>query len=410
MNHPVSSGVQQLSSPSGLPPQLQQQPGKNSSPPQQPLVGSQQQLTLRGGLAQPPLHQQPPSGGLPLSQQSLIGRPSTQQTPTDFKPAQHSLGGPASHQQPPTGLQPQPPLVGLSHHQPPTGFHQPQPSLIGPSHQQPPTGPPPQQQVSAGPPLSQQLLPGLSPPRQPPTAFSTSQQVTTGPHLPVSQQQRTTNQANLQHSMGSTSLPQQQQQPPIGFPPLQQQPPQSQAGGFPPAQQIPRPNQTHFPGSQPPLNHQPPVPGQLPHTSQFGQRPSQNQFSQPPLPGALPGQQLPLGPNQLNSQMQGMNLSGPAGARQYPGAPKGTANGDNTYNGPQMPPPMNQQQYINGQQQMRGPQAPGGYPPMPGQPGVVPALGGYPQPGYQQSQQQPKRLDPDQMPSPVSKHKFLEIN
>jgi hypothetical protein len=41
---------------------------------------------------------------------------------------------------------------------------------------------------------------------------------------------------------------------------------------------------------------------------------------------------------------------------------KGVMNGDN---GPHMPPPLTQQQYMNGQQ-MRAPPGPG-YPPMPGQ-------------------------------------------
>ena len=126
--------------------------------------------------------------------------------------------------------------------------------------------------------------------------------------------------------------------------------------------------------------------------------PPNRQYNQPPLPGQpmpgpnqppLPGQP-PLGPNQLANQMQGMNL-GPG--RQYPGS---TINGEG---GPHMPPPLNQQQYMNGQQ-MRAPPGPG-YPPMPGQqPAPGGGVGSYPQPAYQQPQQA-RRLDPDQMPSPV---------
>jgi hypothetical protein len=81
---------------------------------------------------------------------------------------------------------------------------------------------------------------------------------------------------------------------------------------------------------------------------------------------------------------------------------KGVMNGDN---GPHMPPPLTQQQYMNGQQ-MRAPPGPG-YPPMPGQQPGPGGLGAYPQPAYQQPQQA-KRLDPDQMPSPVSIHSYKD--
>lgn len=149
--------------------------------------------------------------------------------------------------------------------------------------------------------------------------------------------------------------------------------------------------------------------------NQFGQPLNKNQYGQPPLPGGgggsvqnqfgappLPGQP-PINPNQLSNQMQGMNLGGP---RQYPGASVGLKSGLD--GGPHMPPPLSQQQQnlVNGQQ-LRSPQAPG-YPPMPGQGGGQGGYppqggmqgGGYPQGGYQQAQQ--RRLDPDQMPSPVS--------
>lgn len=161
------------------------------------------------------------------------------------------------------------------------------------------------------------------------------------------------------------------------FNPPQQQQQQSQFGPIPPQNQF----------NQPPLNK-----------NQYGPPPlssGQNQFGPPPLPG-----QPPLNPNNLANQMQGMNLSGP---RQYPGALKSGLDG-----GPHMPPPLSQQQQnlVNGQQ-LKSPQTQG-YPPMPGQGGMQGAYpqggavpGGYPQSGYQQAQQ--RRLDPDQMPSPVSK-------
>lgn len=172
---------------------------------------------------------------------------------------------------------------------------------------------------------------------------------------------------------------------PPGKPNFGQLPPQPQSDHFnPPPLQPPfgQPPQNQF--GQPPLLNktqygQPPLPG---GQNQFGQPPSQ--FGQPPLPG--PPQ---MNPSQLANQMQGMNLGGP---RQYPGAAPMKSGLDS---GPHMPPPLSQQQQnlVNGQQ-LRSPQAPG-YPPVPGQGGP----GGYPQSGYQQAQQ--RRLDPDQMPSPV---------
>ncbi|XP_060519788.1 protein transport protein Sec24C isoform X2 [Cylas formicarius] len=175
------------------------------------------------------------------------------------------------------------------------------------------------------------------------------------------------------------------------------------------------------PSQQPPIN--PPLPGTAPVAGAhpIGQRPRQQNY--PPMPGTQlppnqfppqsnlppgggyrPGQLPPMpnqpasGPNQLSSQFQGMNLGGP---HQYlPNQGNQFKNVMNGENGPHMPPPLNQQPFINGQQQqqqMRGPQAPG-FPPMPPQP----MGGGYPQPQYpQQPQQQQKRLDPDQMPSPI---------
>lgn len=91
----------------------------------------------------------------------------------------------------------------------------------------------------------------------------------------------------------------------------------------------------------------------------------------PPLPGQVT-------PDQIAGQMQNMSLSGPR-----PGS---------------MPPPPGSYMppgYMS-QPQARMPQP--GYPPMGPQGGYGQPQGGYAQP---QQQQQQKRLDPDQMPSPI---------
>lgn len=126
------------------------------------------------------------------------------------------------------------------------------------------------------------------------------------------------------------------------------------------------------PGHMPPplAGQMPPMPGQLP--------PKQGQGY--PGPGQFTGQVPPIGgqvngANQLQNQMQGMSLNGPRA-------------------GPHMPPPVNQPGY-GPQAQPWQPPAPG-YQPMPPQPNS-----GYAQPGYPQAAQQQKRLDPDQMPSPI---------
>lgn len=186
-----------------------------------------------------------------------------------------------------------------------------------------------------------------------------------------------------------------------GPPPLSGAPPPSQFSQPPlPGQNMP--SQNHFTQpplsnnqnqfEQPPLSGQPPLLGRPPMPNKMPNQPlpNQNQFGQPPLPGQHMNNQF--GPNQLTNQMQGMHLGGP---RQYP---TGTLKG--TDNGPHMPPPLSQQDSgMMPGQQMRSPSGPG-YPPMPGQGQLPSGPGVYPQSGYQQAQQ--RRLDPDQMPSPVS--------
>lgn len=174
-------------------------------------------------------------------------------------------------------------------------------------------------------------------------------------------------------------------QPSYGQPPMPNQPPIMGQSPMPLSKQPQVPlNRPPMPGhpqmaAHPPIPGHPPMQGHPP-MSGFPPMPNQPYMGQGP---PIPGQQPPMY-NQMTNQMQDLNLGG---QRQYPGP------GVNGESGPHMPPPLNQQGYINGQSKSPG------YPPMAGQP---PMMGGYPQPSYQQQQaQQQRRLDPDQMPSPI---------
>lgn len=170
---------------------------------------------------------------------------------------------------------------------------------------------------------------------------------------------------------GQNAPPQQGMPPQMGrnMPPMQ-----SPMGGMPPMQP-PMGGMPPMPAQNPSLmQKRPPMPGQM-----QGQMPGHmggyNNMNQPPMPAQQGGF------NQMNNQMQNMNISGPYDQK--------TMNGDN---GPHMMPPLSQQQYLNGQQNRPG------YPPMTNQ--GMPNQ--YSQPAYAaQQQQQQKRLNPDQMPSPI---------
>lgn len=164
----------------------------------------------------------------------------------------------------------------------------------------------------------------------------------------------------------------------------------------PPAGMPPRMNQPNIgppPMGQPPMvpppMNQPMVPP--PMTQHSMNQPMAQPMPQHTMAQPMPNQYNNYMPNQLTNQMAGMQI----GQRPYLSPPmKPAMNGENL---PHMPPPLNQNQgFMNGNQP-RSPQ-PMGYPPtmapqMPGGPYA-------PQPSYQQAQQQ-RRLDPDQMPSPV---------
>ncbi|XP_066254197.1 protein transport protein Sec24C [Euwallacea similis] len=211
--------------------------------------------------------------------------------------------------------------------------------------------------------LAGQHVPGMPPmPGQPPSMpviIPPGSQILPGPPIQNNMQSRP--------PMPGQMLPPQSHIPAQGqIPHVQGQLPPHQ-GQMPPHQgQIP-PNQGQIPPHQ---GQMPPLPSQMPPQGQM-----------PPLSNRMPplvGQGPPMQPGHIDStshmanQMQNMSLSG---ARP----------------GPQMPPPLNNQNYMQ-QQQRPMQQGPPGYPPM-GQPGIA---GGYSQPAQQQ-----KRLDPDQMPSPI---------
>lgn len=218
----------------------------------------------------------------------------------------------------------------------------------------------------------------------------------------VPPQQPQFNSAPTQQQQFNSAPPQQPQfnsAPPqpaqfISAPP--QQPPQPQFNSVPP-QQPPQMQFNAVPPQQAPpmMNQPPPMMGQPPprQPNQYGPPPM---MGQPPQPQTQPFNQY--APNQVTQQMQDLNLG--VQKPPFPGGPaRPLMNGEN---GPHMPPPMGQN-YLNGPGQMKPPT----YPPMPGQPPAPtgppgpPGAGGYPQPMYQPQQPQ-KRLDPDQMPSPVS--------
>ncbi|XP_045779677.1 protein transport protein Sec24D isoform X1 [Maniola jurtina] len=220
--------------------------------------------------------------------------------------------------------------------------------------------------------------------------------------------------------------------PPAGFnqpglPPQAGLPKQSgQTGQRPPGQPSQLGPQS-YPGVPPQPGMQQSGMPPLSSMSQSGLPPQSGmqQTGMPPPPGMQqpglppqPGMQQPGLPPQPGMQQPGLQqqpgISQP-GLPPQPGMPQSQYNQYQTMPGlPHMPPPLSQQQYQTpGSQPGYGApaQQPGGYPgmpPMPPQPAQPMAGQGYPpfpaqQPSYNQQYQQPpqKRLDPDQMPSPI---------
>lgn len=381
----ASSGPSNQSS-YGLPPTGQsplsshQQLGQSQLPTRPPLsvqpqASAQQQLPGQ----QPPLSRQQPS----LGQQST--QMQTQfpgQSPFPGQPpfsGQYTSPGKLSGQPPLPGQLPgQTPLPGqLSGQSPLQGQF---PGTL--SGQSPSTGPLPGQSSFPGKLPGQPSGPGQPPlgqqyPRQtslsgPPTLYSPAamQGHLSGP--PMSQG----------HLSGQSTL--------SGQPTLTTQSPygslSSQTGGKPPMT---------TPQAFPPTTGQTTMQGQ----QNFNSPQSINQQNRRVNSPYGPSDHIP-NQYQLSNQMQNMNISGP---KHYSAVPQnGATNGDN---GPHMPPPLNSQQMRSpsGYPPMPGQQssmAQGGYPPQPGYPQQGYPQHGYPQPGFQQQNQQ-RRLDPDQMPSPI---------
>ncbi|XP_059468717.1 protein transport protein Sec24C isoform X2 [Neocloeon triangulifer] len=308
-----------------------------------------------------PGHYPPPPGGYhpqqPYNPQQQMGMPPS------------GPGGPLKPPGPaqgPPGAAPMP-----QYHQPPfqNGMH-PATSPAGPPNTQfPPRGPaPPQPQGQGQPPLTNQMA-GLS---------------LSGP---PTQQHAMAPQMGQQPPWSPQGPPQQMGPPPPGAqpPPHVSQPPQP---GMPPRPGMP-PQQPYVNGSSAPPQ-MPPHGGMQPPPGHY--QPPQG--SMPPMPGAQPpsmGGMPP--PGGMMPPKMGQPPMGPPGA--HMASPSGP-----------MPPPGQQMQPPPGAG-MAGPQGyqQGQMPPRPGfppQPQMDPYGRPMPQqPAYQQQPQQSKRLDPDQMPSPI---------
>lgn len=181
----------------------------------------------------------------------------------------------------------------------------------------------------------------------------------------------TANTGNVPSSQGNFPPSQHGNFPPVTdpgtFKPSGFHPPTSQPGGMPP--------NIYQPGGFPPASSQP---GSFPPTS------SQPGGFAPPPAGSLPGMMPPPPGSQPGSQnMMPPNITSPiqssAYSQNYPGGPAGY-----TQSGPPLTPPGN---------------LPHGYT----QPGGFPAAPRAPTPSGPMSgpSQQPRKLDPDQMPSPI---------
>ncbi|XP_044766723.1 protein transport protein Sec24C isoform X2 [Coccinella septempunctata] len=326
-------------------------------------------------LNQAPLQTRPPLPGQPVVSNQLFGQASRQQpsheqqslqgqTPMAGQPplpgqaqftGQSTLPGKFPGQPPlPMQFPGQPPLPGQLPGQPPLPGQLPgQPPLPGQLLGQPQlpgqvTAPPPMAgQLPGQPPLPGQQFSG-------PPMLSGQQPV---PGQQLSSQQPLSNQYSYgrQTQAGQTG----------GRPPMASQQP------FPPPS-VRQQGQQSYGGPQ-----------------QYNQNSSRNMNS-PYAPSTnLPTQYQ----NQLSNQMQNMNVSG--------NPQNGASNGEMS---PHMPPPPQSQQMKNpsGYPPMQGqqPTMTPGYPPQPGYPQPGYQQHGYPQPGFQQQNQQ-RRLDPDQMPSPI---------
>lgn len=428
-NSAMANGPQHMNGVSTQQDPSRQHPGFYQQP-KQPLpskVGNQ----FHGPPTQQPTQRQSPS---PLQPHNTVVTPPDQQK-QKFPPS----SGLTPQQPPRSGgfpQQPQAPRQGVPIQQ------QQRPGMPPQQHPQRPGIPPQQQQplkVGASPHLQQGSRPGGSHPSQqyPPAPGGTQPQpgaspYSQGSHSPHQHQQMVQQMRDVNlNSAASQPLSSQQQTP--GWPPQpntnttqgqyrgpptgplqttpmapQMAPPTSGPPGPPTMPTMPP---MHQPGFPPPASSGAPPMGSM-SSSPMG-RPNATQM--PPLPGSFPGSQV---------SMSGPSYSGPAGAgvtsltgptlsqaappSQGTGAGmshSGLPGGRRMYPGHHAPPSPVENQPSPGTMGMPSPTGQSMYPgaaPMGGMPSSGPGQHGMgPHSPMNSPMQQQRRIDPDQMPSPI---------
>ncbi|XP_067008422.2 protein transport protein Sec24C [Anabrus simplex] len=315
------------------------------------------------------------AGMPPMSQQgSMPPQPGGMQGPPGSMPPQ-----PGGMQGPPGSMPPQP--GGM--HGPP-GSMPPQPGgMHGPPGSMPPQpggmhGPPGSMPPQPG---GMQAPPGSMPP--PPSSMSSQQ----GGSMPPQPGSLPPQSGGMPPQPGSLPPPQRNSMPqqPSGFPPQHGSMPPQPGGMHPQHGSMPP-----MPGSMPPPHSgMPPQPGGMP--PQHGSMPPQH-GGMPPQPGGMPQHSgMPPQPGSMpprsGSMTQPPQPGGPMMSQPPGGMPPQPGGGPQYPSMGQMPPDM-----YSGNSGFSGPQQPVG-------PGGYPSSGPQTHPGMQP--QQPRRLDPDQMPSPI---------
>ncbi|XP_039276195.1 protein transport protein Sec24C [Nilaparvata lugens] len=323
-----------------------------------------------------PGHPQQPSSHPPLPTDQMAGLNINGQPP----PQQGFPGMPLKAGQPPPSN-----FISNSSFPPAVNGGSPSDNKSFDSHQQQQLPPPPtqQQQQQMPPPHQQQQLPSQQQQQLPPQ----QQQQMPPPPTHQQQQQMPPPPQQQQQQMPPSPHQQQQQMPP---PPLQQQqqmPPQQQQQLYQQQQQ-----QKQF---MPPQYNGMPPPGQAaPRGSGMPPLPQPGNL-QRSMPPPAAGKFQPMGfQSPYNAQGGHLPQQAPPSMGGMP--PPGMGQG-----APGMPPPLNQGYYQGEQPQPGYPAQQPGYPAQ--QPGYPAQQPGYP-PGYPSplgQANQAKRLDPDQMPSPI---------
>ncbi|XP_064620101.1 protein transport protein Sec24C-like isoform X2 [Lineus longissimus] len=337
--------------------------------------------------------QQQMRGGPPTSM--MGGPPSSTGQMTNQMNAMNISGGPPRPGQTVGAPNSMPPQQGMGQRMPPSSMAGPPGSggMMGPPKQgmpgQRPPGPRPGPPGMGMPPSSMAGMPpnsmGSMPPNSmrgmPPSSMSsmppTSGNMPSSIGMPPASGSMPPTSGGMPPQMGGMQPPMGGMQPPMGG----SQPPMGgmQRGGQPPLSRPPGPGMPPMSGSMPPGQGMPP-------TSQYNQNAAPIMYGQQGQPGVLPT--TPTGMPPMQNQ----------GQPPLPGQPPMPGQGQPPMPGQGQPPMPGQ-----GQPPMPGQ----GQPPMPGQgQAPMPGPGGqYPQFSNQarpaQQPQQPRRLDPDQMPSPI---------